>query len=145
MTPPQRVSNLAGMKGHARNLMTTPVKSISLGMPLSDIAILLADERLSGVTVTDDDGRVLGIISEADIMNALLKGLPLRTPVDDVMTSPVHTVDEFDLTDEVMELFRKHRIHHLPVVREEKLLGMITPSDVIRFLAEDLPETGRVG
>jgi CBS domain-containing protein len=139
------VSNLAGMKGHARNLMTTPVKSISLGMPLSDIAILLADERLSGVTVTDDDGRVLGIISEADIMNALLKGLPLRTPVDDVMTSPVHTVDEFDLTDEVMELFRKHRIHHLPVVRKRKLLGIITPSDVIRFLASTLPDPTRAG
>ena len=133
------------MKGHARNLMNTPVKSVSLGMPISDIAILLVEERIGGAPVTDDDGRVLGIISEADIMNALLKGLPLRTPVEDVMTSPVHTVDEFDLTDEVMELFRKHRIHHLPVVREEKLLGMITPADVIRFLAEDLPETGRVG
>ena len=133
------------MKGHARNLMTAPVKSVSLGMPLSDIAILLVEERIGGAPVTDDDGRVLGMISELDIMNALLRGLPLRTPVEEVMTTPVQTVNEFDLTDEVMELFRKHRIHHLPVVREEKLLGMITPADVIRFLAEDLPETGRVG
>ncbi len=132
------------MKGHARNLMTTPVKSVSLGTPLSDITILLVEERISGAPVTDEDGRVLGMISEADIMNALLKGLPMRTPVDEVMTTPVHTVDEFDLTDEVMALFRKHRIHHLPVVREEKLLGMITPMDVIRFLAEDLPENGRM-
>jgi CBS domain-containing protein len=142
------VTNLAGMKGHlkghARNLMTAPVKSVSLGMPLSKIAILLAEERISGVPVTDEDGRVLGIISEADIMNALLKGLPLGSPVEEVMTSPVHTVDEFDLTDEVMELFREHRIHHLPVVREEKLLGMITPADVIRFLAQDIPETDRM-
>jgi CBS domain-containing protein len=132
------------MKGHARNLMATPVKSVSLGTPLSNITILLVEERISGAPVTDEDGRVLGMISEADIMNALLRGLPMSTPVDDVMTTPVHTVDEFDLTDEVMELFRKHRIHHLPVVREEKLLGMITPMDVIRFLAEDLPETGRM-
>ncbi|MCY1076925.1 CBS domain-containing protein [Archangium lansingense] len=144
MTPLQRVSKLADMKGHARNLMTTPVKFVSLGTPLSKIAILLAEERISGVPVTDDEAHVLGIISEVDIMNALLKGLPLRTPVEDVMTSPVHMVDEFDLTDEVMELFRKHRIHHLPVVREKKLLGMITPGDVIRFLAEDIPETGRM-
>jgi CBS domain-containing protein len=61
------------------------------------------------------------------------------------MSSPVHTVDEFDLSDEVMELFRKHRIHHLPVVREKKLLGIITPSDVIRFLANTLPEHNLVG
>ena len=57
----------------------------------------------------------------------------------------MHTVDEFDLTDEVMQLFRKHRIHHLPVVREEKLLGIITPADVIRFLAQDIDEPPRVG
>ncbi|WP_052517650.1 CBS domain-containing protein [Archangium violaceum] len=132
------------MKGHARNLMTAPVKSVSLGMPISDIAILLVEERIGGAPVTDDDGRVLGMISEVDIMAALLRGLPLRTPVEEVMTSPVHTVNEFDLTDKVMELFRQHRIHHLPVVREGKLLGMITPSDVIRYLAEDFPENGRM-
>ncbi|OJT20315.1 hypothetical protein BO221_30210 [Archangium sp. Cb G35] len=132
------------MKGHARNLMTAPVKSVSLGMPISDIAILLVEERIGGAPVTDDDGRVLGMISEVDIMAALLRGLPLRTPVEEVMTSPVHTVNEFDLTDKVMELFRQHRIHHLPVVREEKLLGMITPADVIRYLAEDFPENGRM-
>ncbi|KFA94265.1 hypothetical protein Q664_04220 [Archangium violaceum Cb vi76] len=124
--------------------MTAPVKSVSLGMPISDIAILLVEERIGGAPVTDDDGRVLGMISEVDIMAALLRGLPLRTPVEEVMTSPVHTVNEFDLTDKVMELFRQHRIHHLPVVREGKLLGMITPSDVIRYLAEDFPENGRM-
>ena len=145
MTPLQRTSKLAGMKGHARNLMSTPVKSVSPGTPLSDIALLLAEEHIGGVPVTDGEEHVLGIVSEADIMNALLKGLPLRTLAQEVMTSPVYTVDEFDLTDEVMELFRQHRIHHLPVVREGRLLGIITPSDVIRFLARELPETGRVG
>jgi CBS domain-containing protein len=133
------------MKGHARNLMSTPVKSVSPGTPLSAIAILLAEEHISGVPVADEEANVLGIISDADIMSALLKGLPLYTPVEDVMTTPVHTVDEFDLTDEVVRLFRKHRIHHLPVVRERRLLGIITPSDVIRFLASTLPDTPRAG
>jgi CBS domain-containing protein len=95
--------------------------------------------------VTNAEERVLGFVSEADIMNALLAGRSLRTFAREVMSSPVHTVDEFDLTDEVMALFREHRIHHLPVVREEKLLGIITPSDVIRFLASTLPDTPRAG
>ncbi len=133
------------MKGHARNLMTAPVKSVSRETPLSEIAQLLADERIGGVPVTDDEERVLGFVSEADIMNALLKGRPLGTLAEEVMSSPVHTVDEFDLTDEVMALFREHRIHHLPVVRQEKLLGIITPSDVIRFLASTLPDPARAG
>lgn len=133
------------MKGHARNLMTAPVKSVSPETPLSEIALLFAEAHISGVPVTDPEERVLGIISEADILNALLTGRPLSTLAEEVMTSRVYTVDEFDLTDEVMELFRKHRIHHLPVVRQEKLLGMITPSDVIRFLAQDIDEPPRVG
>lgn len=133
------------MKGHARNLMTAPVKSVSPETPLSEIALLFAEAHISGVPVTDPEERVLGIISEADILNALLTGRPLSTLAEEVMTSRVYTVDEFDLTDEVMELFRKHRIHHLPVVREKKLLGMITPSDVIRFLAQDIDEPPRVG
>jgi CBS domain-containing protein len=133
------------MKGHARNLMTAPVKSVSPETPLSEVALLLAEERIGGVPVTDAEEHVLGIVSEADIMNALLAGRSLRTLAEEVMSSPVHTVDEFDLTDEVMALFRKHHIHHLPVVREEKLLGIITPSDVIRFLASTLPDTNRAG
>jgi CBS domain-containing protein len=84
-------------------------------------------------------------VSEVDIMNALLQGRSLGMLAEEVMSSPVHTVDEFDLTDEVMALFREHRIHHLPVVRQEKLLGIITPSDVIRFLASSLPEPTRAG
>ncbi|HEY0097298.1 MAG TPA: CBS domain-containing protein [Archangium sp.] len=133
------------MKGHARNLMTAPVRSVSLMTPLSEITQLLAEERIGGVPVTDDEERVLGFVSEADIMSALLKGRSLGTAAEEVMSSPVHTVDEFDLTDEVMALFREHRIHHLPVVRQEKLLGIITPSDVIRFLASTLPDPTRAG
>lgn len=133
------------MKGHARNLMTAPVKSVSSETPLSEIALLFADAHIGGVPVTDSEERVLGMISQDDIMSALLAGRSLRTRADEVMTKHVHTVNEFDLTDEVMQLFRKHRIHHLPVVRQEKLLGMITPSDVIRFLAQDIDEPPRVG
>lgn len=133
------------MKGHARNLMTAPVKSVSPVTTLWEIAQLLAEERIGGVPVTDSEERVLGFVSEADIMNALLAGRSLRTLAEDVMSSPVHTVNEFDLSDEVMELFRKHHIHHLPVVREEKLLGIITPSDVIRYLASTLPDAPRAG
>lgn len=133
------------MKGHARNLMTAPVKSVSPETPLSEIALLFAEAHIGGVPVTDPEERVLGMLSQADIMNALLEGRSLRTRADEVMTSPVHTVDEFDLTDEVVQLFRKHRIHHLPVVRRGQLLGMITPSDVIRFLAQDIDEPPRVG
>ena len=133
------------MKGHARHLMTHPVKSVSPETPLTEIALLLADARIAGVPVTDEDESVVGIISEPDILNALLANRALDTPARELMTSPVHTVNEFETSDEVMALFRKHGVHHLPVVREEKLLGIITPADVIRYLARDIDEPPRVG
>ena len=133
------------MKGHARHLMTAPVKSVTPHTPLSEVALLLADARIAGTPVTDAEERVLGIISEADILNALLAKRSLGTSACELMTSPVHTVNEFETTDEVMALFRKHRIHHLPVVREGQLLGIITPADVIRYLARDIDEPPRVG
>jgi CBS domain-containing protein len=133
------------MKGHARHLMTHPVKSVSPETPLTEIALLLADARIAGVPVTDEDEAVVGIISEPDILNALLSNRALDTPARELMTSPVHTVNEFETSDEVMALFRKHGVHHLPVVREDKLLGIITPADVIRYLARDIDEPPRVG
>jgi CBS domain-containing protein len=145
LTVSGRVAMLAGMKGHARHLMTAPVKSVPPETPLAEIASLLAEENIGGVPVTDTELHVLGFVSEWDIMGALLAGRPLSTLASEVMSSPVHTVDEFDLSDEVMELFRKHSIHHLPVVRQEKLLGIITPSDVIRYLANTLPQPKKAG
>ena len=62
------------------------------------------------------------------------------------MSTPVVTVDEFDRTDEVMRVLREHAIHHLPVVRNQRLVGIITPADVIRFLVEQLlPPTPEAG
>jgi CBS domain-containing protein len=133
------------MNGHARNLMTTPVISVTRDIPLSEIARILSSERIGGVPVIDREQHVVGMVSELDIMGALLAGRSLDTLAAEVMTHPVFTVDEFDLTDEVMRLFRQHRIHRLPVVREKKLVGIITPSDVIRFLSEQLPGAPKAG
>jgi CBS domain-containing protein len=118
--------------------MTAPAISVRPEAPLYDIARLLAAQRISGVPVTDELLHVVGFVSESDVMDALLAGKPVDTPASQLMAHPVFTVDEFDRTDEVMALLRKHRIHHLPVVRAERLVGIITPSDVIRFLAQEI-------
>ncbi len=132
------------MKGHARHLMTSPVKSVAPHTPLSEIALTLADARIAGVPVMEDE-QVVGMISEPDILNALLENRALDTPARELMSSPVFTVNEFETSDEVLARFRRHGIHHLPVVREDKLLGIITPADVLRYLAKDLDEPPQVG
>jgi CBS domain-containing protein len=133
------------MPGHARTIMTPRVTAVSPDTPLPDIVRILAAGGFGGVPVTDGTGRVVGFVSEGDLMDALLRGSVERMRAGDVMSSPVITVDEFDTAEDVMQVLRGHGIHHVPVVRHEKLVGIITPSDVIRFFAEDLPEPPEAG
>lgn len=134
------------MLGHARTIMTAPVSSVTTDATLGDIARALTAGGFSGMPVVDGDAGVVGFVSEIDLMTALLEGRDGSTPAADLMSSPVVSVDEFETTDEVMRVLRARSIHHLPVVRQGRLVGIITPSDVIRFLVERLlpvpPEAG---
>jgi CBS domain-containing protein len=126
--------------------MTAPVASVEAETSLGDIARQLTAGRFSGMPVVDADQRVIGFVSEIDLMTALLNGRDSSTPASELMSSPVVSVDEFETTDEVMRILRARSIHHLPVVRQERLVGIITPADVVRFLVERLlpvpPEAG---
>ncbi len=126
------------MKGHARNMMTSPVVSVRPESSLTEIARCLAAAQIGGVPVVAAGGHVEGFVSDSDLLDALLAGRDPSTQAAEVMTRSVHSVDEFDRTEEVMRLLRQHRIHHLPVLRGGQLVGMITPSDVVRFMVENV-------
>jgi CBS domain-containing protein len=126
--------------------MTAPVASVGAETSLADIARQLTAGSFSGMPVVDGEQRVIGFVSEIDLMTALLNGRDSTTPASELMSAPVVSVDEFETTDEVMRILRARSIHHLPVVRQERLVGIITPADVVRFLVERLlpvpPEAG---
>jgi CBS domain-containing protein len=126
------------MKGHARNMMTSPVVSVGPESSLIEIARSLAAARIGGVPVVSAEGRVEGFVSESDLLDALLADRAPSTRAAELMTRSVLSVDEFDRTEEVIKLLRQHRIHHLPVLRGGQLVGMITPSDVVRFMVEQV-------
>jgi CBS domain-containing protein len=115
--------------------MTTPVRAVAPATPVLEIARMLAAGGFGGVPIVDDAERVVGFVSEGDLMAALLAGRTTGGAAD-IMSAPAITVDEFEPVEAVMRLLRERRIHHLPVVRDERLVGIVTPSDVIRFLVE---------
>ena len=128
---------LRTMKGHARHLMTEHVTSVTADMPLGAIsARTMVAAHLTGVPVVDDDQRVIGFVSEADLLAALLRGDAETASAGDVMSQPPIVADEFMPTDEVMSLLRQRRIHHLPVVRLGRLVGIITPYDILAYFVE---------
>jgi len=123
------------MRGHARNIMTGRVTAVGTDAQLATIARTLAEGGFGGVPVIDADEHVVGFVSESDIMDALLRGEAESTLASSLMSSPAITVDEFDTADEVVRVLREKHIHHLPVVRQSRLVGIIAPSDVIRWFA----------
>ena len=124
------------MKGHARNLMSEKVFAVTGDTPLAEIGRLFVLETVSGVPVIDGDERVVGFVSETDLLAALLRGAPEEIVAQDVMSHPPIVADEFMATDDVLGLLRQAHIHHLPVVRDGRLVGIITPHDILRYYVE---------
>lgn len=131
-------------RGHARSLMTTPVTSVSAEATLTEIADLFATQSISGVPVIDGEQHVVGFVSDTDIINAMLASRGAQTSAFDLMSAPVVTVDEFDTAEDVMRVMRENNIHHVPVVRNRKLVGIVTPTDIIRYLVTVLPPPSQV-
>jgi len=134
------------MKGHARNFMTEDVTAVAPDTTLEAIAVTLVTGRFGGVPVVDQEERVIGFVSESDLLAAFLRGLGNETYARDIMSQPPIVVDEFATADEVMGVLRGSQIHHLPVVRDGVLVGIITPHDVLRFFVDEVlpapPEAG---
>ena len=126
---------MADVKGHARNMMTERVASVAADTPLAAIAATLVAGRIGGVPVVEADGSVVGFVSETDVVSALLRD-PRVTEAREIMSQPTITIDEFATADEVIDTLRSHRIHHLLVARAGKLVGIITPLDVLRWFVE---------
>ena len=134
------------MKGHARNFMTERVTSVGPETPLEAIARILVAGRFGGVPVVARDGTMLGFVSEDHLVTALLARTDPLATARDVMTHDPVVIDEFETAEEVMRVIREQRTDHVLVARAGRLVGIITPLDVLRyFVNEVLPPPPEVG
>jgi CBS domain-containing protein len=121
----------------ARDIMQGPVLAATPRASLRDIATQLVMNRFTGMPVAAPDGRVVGVVTEADMVRALLQGKRLETlTATDVMTGPAITVDADASFEEVMKSLEEYRIVRVPVTAEGKLVGIISRRDVIRAILE---------
>lgn len=99
----------------------------------------LMDEKNIGALVVARGGSVFGILSERDYARKLvLKGRSSSdSTVQDLMTSPVITVTAEQSMDQCMDLMTSKRIRHLPVVENEKLIGLISIGDVVKAVISE--------
>jgi len=134
----------------AEELMRENVVTILEGDPIEEVLDVLVGEHIHGAPVVNDRGELVGVISQLDIYfgrmtrNGKLEALPREESLEplkvrDVMTAPaVSAVEDTDLVD-LCRLMYKLRIHRVPIVREDKVLGIISSLDICNALA-----TGRL-
>jgi CBS domain-containing protein len=121
----------------AKDVMQKPVLAATPRASLRDVAGQLVTNEFSGMPVAASDGRVVGVITEADVLRALLEGKKLQNlAASDVMTGPPITVSTDTPLDDVMRILEDHRILRVPVTSQDKLVGIISRSDVIRAILE---------
>src|SRR5215471_11763246 len=144
----------------AMDIMTTEVITVAPTTSVQEVAKLLSERGISGVPVVDADNRVVGILSEGDLLHRVETGTERTTrerrswwldslasnqardyvksharTARDVMTGDVISVDEMTPLADVAMLLETKRVKRLPVLREGKLVGIVSRANLVRAIA----------
>lgn len=113
------------------------VFSITPDAPVIDAIRMMAERRVGALLVMEGQ-RLAGIISERDYARKIvLQGRSSKdTPVRDIMTAQVVTVNPSDSTEHCMELVTNSRIRHLPVLDGERVIGVLSIGDLVKAVIE---------
>ena len=142
----------------AAEIMTTKVMTVGENASVAEVAKLLAEHGISAVPVVDTDNRVIGMVSEGDLLHRTETGTEQRRSwwlemmastnqlagnyvkshganVKDVMTRDVISVTDTTTLADIAILLEANRIKRVPVVRDGKLVGIVSRANLVRALA----------
>jgi CBS domain-containing protein len=140
------------------DIMTRNVVAVQPATTILQAAQLMLQHRISGLPVVDRDGHLIGIVTEGDFLRRVETGTQRQRPrwlefligpgrlaeeyvrsssrkVEDVMTRSVHTIKEDTSLSDAVELMERHRIKRLPVLRDDKLVGIVSRANLLHALA----------
>lgn len=147
----------------AKDIMTESIVCVNVKETVFDAAELLLGAGVSAAPVVNDQGNVLGIVSEADLIHrAELETAPRKSwlqrllgseataardyvashtrKIADVMTREVVTASDEATLGELVELIEKHRVKRIPIVRDDKLVGIVSRANILGALLSREPE-----
>jgi CBS domain-containing protein len=120
----------------ARDIMTTHVVSVNVDDTIDHAIDLMVKHRISGLPVLDQKGRPVGIVSEFDLLELICEGQSEQDKVYHYMSPKLFGVVEEDSWVTVVDAFRAKRVRRLPVLRDGKLVGIVTRHDLVHAIRD---------
>ena len=122
-----------------RERMTRPVITIGVGAPLDEALGLMAAHRIHYLPVVDEHAHVVGMVNTDDVLGTRRRGGPRPAGVAAVMSAPAVSIGPAASLAEAMRLMADRGIGALPVVQNDKVVGILTQSDVVTAIARRWP------
>jgi len=120
-----------------KDVMTKTVITVEANKTVIEAAALMAENDVGNLIVMDDNNTPIGIVTERDFVRRVLaKEKPSKTKISEVMSTPLRVIDpDASLKEAARRMVRK-RIRRLPVIKDNKLVGIITTTDFARHLSK---------
>lgn len=122
---------------HASEIMTSPVITVEKDRKLTEVIDLLLRWNISSVPVVDAEDRLLGLITEYDVMDFALDGHAAEATAGEAMSAQVISFPpEADLS-ELVNCSVSKRIHRIPIVKDGKVVGIVSRRDILREMQRE--------
>jgi CBS domain-containing protein len=134
-----------GLNKTAHDVMNTGVVTTTRGTSAEVLARQLLFGQFSGLPVVEEEGEVVGVVTEFDVLEALVKGKDLTNlKAEEIMSSPPVCVTEETPVLHLLQIMLEHIIVRLPVVRNRKLVGIISRPNVLSMMMISPAPTARI-
>ena len=125
----------------ARRHMSRDLLSVEPGLSLTEVAKRMVAKDVGAVLVSEGK-RLVGILTERDVLRAVARGIDESTTVADWMTRDPETLDPDETTEHAAVLMIHGGFRHLPVAENDEIVGMLSIRDLMRVVLEDTVPRG---
>ncbi|MGH7796533.1 MAG: CBS domain-containing protein [Candidatus Binatia bacterium] len=113
----------------AKDIMTRDIITVSPTLTIKNLAMTLIKNQISGAPVAGKNGKIIGVVSEADIVAK--KGKDVKA----IMSKKIISVGEETAVEEIAQLMTTHRIKRVPVMRDKAVVGIVSRADIVSAIA----------
>ncbi len=126
---------LVAVNESVREIMTPHPETVMESAALADVIDIIVTKKIGGLPVVDEDGVLMGIVTERDVMRVLCSE-PQHRLVEEIMSTSLRFVHPEDPLATVVRDMVKYRFRRMPVLRDDVLCGVIAATDIVRYLGD---------